>query len=170
MDFANLTTHSLLMLHSAVHGALAEDDKVEPAERLFRVRETGDWRAWADALETELERRNAPFHRIDWDLWKTRTMSGIGPRDGIQLSPSDMDWRIQILPTSFSGRTWLREQAAYRAWIKKVAAVNRGKLIDTVLIETAADESLIVRHDRPAFDPKDFFRRAFENLALKWGT
>lgn len=67
MNYENLTTPGLLLLHSAIARALAEDDNTpEGSERQYMVRETADWRAQGDLLEGILDRRGAPYSRLPW--------------------------------------------------------------------------------------------------------
>lgn len=54
----------------------------------------------------------------------------------------------------------LRSRPEYRAWsLQQAERVGEPDLIHEVLIEAAAQEPLIQRRQRPAFDPVSFFKR-----------
>lgn len=67
MDLTKLSLNGLLMLHSGVRNALAIDDNTTTEAKPYDVRKTQDWRQWSDALEQELERRNANFQKVVWE-------------------------------------------------------------------------------------------------------
>ena len=67
MDFALLTTGSLVMMHEALAAALASDDQNPSQEKEYGVRSSSDWREWGDKLEAELSKREQPFHPLGWD-------------------------------------------------------------------------------------------------------
>jgi hypothetical protein len=61
----------------------------------------------------------------------------------------------------------LRKRPEYRAWTIKAAKTGAPDLIHEVMIDTAASERLIERHNRPAFDPVSFFRKALERVEVE---
>ncbi|WP_336066747.1 hypothetical protein [Nitratireductor rhodophyticola] len=67
MNISELSDNGLLSLHAGVAKALAADDATPPGqEKPYGAREYADWKAWGDALEVELRRRQANFNEIDW--------------------------------------------------------------------------------------------------------
>ncbi len=67
VNVTNLSLNGLLLLHNAVREALLLDDNTCKGPKPYMVRQTPDWRQWSDALEKELDRRNARFEKIHWD-------------------------------------------------------------------------------------------------------
>jgi hypothetical protein len=63
MNYANFSDTGLLIMHEAVHKAIAADSKAmkrgDPPP--CRTSDTKDWRDHANGLEDEMARRNVPF-------------------------------------------------------------------------------------------------------------
>ena len=68
MDYEAFTNDSLVMMYSAVRGALAADDEYtsDGKEPRFRVRQTPVWQQHAADLEAEMLRRGMVFDMIRW--------------------------------------------------------------------------------------------------------
>jgi len=68
MDYEAFTNDSLVMMYSAVRGALAADDEYtsDGKEPRFRVRQTPAWQQHAADLEAEMLRRGMVFDMIRW--------------------------------------------------------------------------------------------------------
>ncbi len=66
MDIENLSTSSLLLLHSPVRQALETDDNLPDGQKIHEAREEPDWRRWSDRIEAELDKRNAKYEKIEW--------------------------------------------------------------------------------------------------------
>lgn len=67
MDIRALSPAGLLSLYDAIAVALLHDDAQPPTQaKTYGVRQHGDWRVWADALEAELNRRDLTFSPIPW--------------------------------------------------------------------------------------------------------
>ena len=65
MEIQNLNSNALLCMQEAVRIALAKDDAtfgIKP----YGVRETPDWRQWADKLEEQLALRGVTFEKVVW--------------------------------------------------------------------------------------------------------
>lgn len=57
----------LRSMHEGIRTALADDDATPRSKpKRFGVRDTPDWRRWADALEAELSSRGLTFSQINW--------------------------------------------------------------------------------------------------------
>jgi len=68
MNIPELTTNSLLMLHSAVRQALETDDNLpEGTEKIHEVRKSPDWREWSNLIEDELDNRSIRYEKISWE-------------------------------------------------------------------------------------------------------
>jgi hypothetical protein len=66
MNIDQCSTGGLRSLHDGVCTALAEDDALPKGKKAFGVRESQDWREWADAIEGELAKRGKPVPALDW--------------------------------------------------------------------------------------------------------
>jgi hypothetical protein len=68
MDLAVTSIPGLLKMHSAVREALETDDALQLVglQTGYRVRDTPDWRAWSDSLESELDKRSVKYTKADW--------------------------------------------------------------------------------------------------------
>jgi hypothetical protein len=67
MKVKNLSTNGLLMLYNPIRAALEQDDNTPKGQpKLYGVRDTADWREWADELETELDARKVSYNKIKW--------------------------------------------------------------------------------------------------------
>ena len=66
MNIPGFTTQTLIEFHQKIHECLDKDDQNPSSEKLYGVRSFNDWRAFADAVESELTQRNIPFKPIQW--------------------------------------------------------------------------------------------------------
>jgi hypothetical protein len=56
----------------------------------------------------------------------------------------------------------LRDDPQYKAWAVRADKRGDPDLINEVMLEAAASEPLMEMEERPAFEPRRFFRRALE--------
>ena len=61
-----LTTDSLIDLHDCILRALRKDDALPEGRKRYGVREFPDWRQHAEAIETELKKRDIDCPPIPW--------------------------------------------------------------------------------------------------------
>jgi hypothetical protein len=67
MNLPKLSTNGLLMLHTPISTALAQDDSIPNGQpKVYGVRETADWREWATEIEAELDSRHVAYDKIKW--------------------------------------------------------------------------------------------------------
>lgn len=67
MNIPGFSTSGLLMMHGAIKQSLAVDDNTPTGkDKPYGVRTFSDWRAMADAIETELKSRNVKFEAVPW--------------------------------------------------------------------------------------------------------
>ena len=64
---AGFSTDGLQKMHLAALHAFQKDEATPAGQaKLYGVREHADWKQWSDALEAELEKRNAQLTKIPW--------------------------------------------------------------------------------------------------------
>ncbi len=69
MQVPNFTNNSLLMFHSDIKQALFIDDNLpDEKTKIYEVRNNPDFRMFADKLETELDKRQIVYPKINWDI------------------------------------------------------------------------------------------------------
>ncbi len=67
MNYEQLSTNGLLLLHSGIAHALATDDNTPIGrEKLYFARESADWKLLGDLLESILDRRKVKYTRLPW--------------------------------------------------------------------------------------------------------
>lgn len=68
MNLTGMSTPGLLKMHSAVREAIEVDDALilSGFKPTYGVRDYADWRSWSDALEAELDKRNAKYAKVSW--------------------------------------------------------------------------------------------------------
>jgi hypothetical protein len=66
MNIKGLSTNGLVLLHTTIAKALAEDDALPANAKKYGVREYPDWREQADAIEQELATRKEAYAPIRW--------------------------------------------------------------------------------------------------------
>lgn len=67
MNIPGYSTSGLLMLHNAIHQALAVDDNIKISiDKPYGVREYRDWRKMSDEIEAELSKRGVKFQVVPW--------------------------------------------------------------------------------------------------------
>lgn len=62
-----LSTNGLLMLYGAVKEALKQDDARPVGQKKYEIRETKDWKIWADDLEEALNEKGVSYDKINWE-------------------------------------------------------------------------------------------------------
>ncbi|WP_372988289.1 hypothetical protein [Marinobacter sp.] len=66
-DVSGFSDSGLQKMHLAVLHSLEKDDATpEGKPKVYGVREYNDWRAWADALEEEMDKRGVTHNKVPW--------------------------------------------------------------------------------------------------------
>ena len=78
MNYQALANDGLTLLYETIRAALKADDSLTSGgdEPRFRIRDTGEWRKLAAALETEMIKRGMMFEVIEWDAGQIKLPLG----------------------------------------------------------------------------------------------
>lgn len=66
VNIGAFSNDGLRSLHSALLEAFVKDEAAPGDKKPYGVRQTGDWKEWSDALESELQKRHMSFTKVPW--------------------------------------------------------------------------------------------------------
>lgn len=66
INLPGMTTPGLLKMYEPIREALEVDDTLPDGRKVYGVREFPDWKAWASAIEAELDKRGVKYTKVQW--------------------------------------------------------------------------------------------------------